>query len=637
MGCGKTVAMTFLQDELIRRNRSQIPQPKVCSCYCRDDETGRGLHILCVVILALLDQLTGLRMNFYDWYREMQQSGHLSPEADINKLGTFLISVLASLDRPLFIMIDGLDECDRGSRRYILDLLDDITRENPRVKILVSSRPNMDILLRLEGVPKIEVVADIQRDTAIIEHNVDRQLSYLSADLKTLVVKKLSRLAQGSAIWSRMVIQLISVRGIEEERPMMRFLASLPLPRDLAQIYNALFLRYGADDLENQRMLGTALKFLAVARQLLSIIELAWAVALAMNENVSTVAALQDLVDPRRLLRLLQPFISGADHTDLHRRQIQLVHQSLKEHILETHELSLAITPDRRAGESIGSKLQLNSTVALEAEILNVCVRYLLLHDLNSIYIFTDEQLAVDALPQETDLFAEHMDSSNYDPLCTWEEWEIDMIRYNPADRGLGEFFVYSACHWLDHLGSIDAEVLLDLSSIEALCCAGSTRLHNWIEQNRRPGCTIQPRFIFEARLYDPLSIISLYGSQRVMDHMIGTSDLSTPIFLPRTILKAAEQIILWGEPSRLKSLVTTVRHNDRLQQVEVLDLIIRAWGSLTSKHPGWDVISDLIVHLSDTIVEQYMARLHDAASAAGCVPMTRWLQERQSKAGASK
>ena len=45
MGCGKTVAMAYLVDEISRMNECLIPQPKTCYYYCRDDETGNAVSI----------------------------------------------------------------------------------------------------------------------------------------------------------------------------------------------------------------------------------------------------------------------------------------------------------------------------------------------------------------------------------------------------------------------------------------------------------------------------------------------------------------------------------------------------------------------------------------------------------------
>jgi hypothetical protein len=96
------------------------------------------------------------------------------------------------------------------------------------------------------------------------------------------------------------------------------------------------------------------------------------------------------------------------------------------------------------------------------------------------------------------------------------------MIRYDPNERGFGELIVYSACYWVEHFGVISEGPLRPrLESIEDLCRAGTTRLHNWIKQNCRPDCTVQHRFVFDRSFYDPPSITSLCGSETILQHML--------------------------------------------------------------------------------------------------------------------
>jgi len=110
------------------------------------------------------------------------------------------------------------------------------------------------------------------------------------------------------------------------------------------------------------------------------------------------------------------------------------------------------------------------------------------------------------------------------------------MIRYDPSERGFGEFFVYASCHWLKHYGKIETVSLLSVESIEKICEAGSTRLRNWIEQNRRPSCAVKPRFEFDSSLYDPLGITSLYGSEPMLIHLLRSADFARDMSCPTTL-----------------------------------------------------------------------------------------------------
>ncbi len=392
MGCGKSVAMAFLVDELSRRNEYQLPQPKICYYYCQDDETGHAIHIFSALTLALLEQLSGLKKTFYEWYKQNQASGNIESATNKRKLEEFLHKVLETLDRPLFVVIDGLDECDRASRKSLLKLLKALSQKTPRIKILLSSRSQEEILEQLNEMTRIDLGPDAKRDDIIAEQIVERQLSYLSEDVRALVIDRITRLAQGSAIWTKMVVELIEVRGIRALGSMQLFLEGIPLPGQLSKLYVNLLTRSTSNDPGNQELASIALKLLAVTRRPLSILELAWAVALsAAQQEVTTVATLAKLVDHQRVMSLIQPFIARIDFSDVRKRQVRLIHQSVKEFIIA--ELTLnwprlqgSVISTATDQASIGQRIE-----SLEACILNICVRFLLLDEIGNTDLFFEE------------------------------------------------------------------------------------------------------------------------------------------------------------------------------------------------------------------------------------------------------
>ncbi|KAL4920386.1 hypothetical protein BDW62DRAFT_16755 [Aspergillus aurantiobrunneus] len=626
MGCGKTVAMAFLVDELRRRKNQQLPQPKISYHYCRDDETGSAAYIYSALILSLLQQLPGLLKSFVTWYKDAQISGVSDPAKDNRKLEEFLKKLLESTDRQVFIVIDGLDECNTESRHCVLDFLKSLLQEDPRVKIVLSSRPREEILEQLGDTTTIRIESDPQRDGIIVEKIVERQLRHLSKDIKLLVIEKLGLLAQGSAIWTKMIVTLLEVKNIRAIGPMRRFLDNMPLPDQLSHLYKTLLLRCTGNDIENQELASTALKLLAISHRPFSILELAWAVTLGVSQDITTIGALSECADHQRVIDLINPFIASVDFGDLKKRQVQLLHQSVKEFILKECASDQPCLP----GLALSKAGQLASGQCLErleTFALMICIRYLLLDDIGERDLFSEEQVAIAELPQESALFADDEKSDEYDPFCSWETWEEDMIRYDPSDRGFGELFVYASCHWLEHFGATTLKPLPSLASIEVLCQAGSTRLRNWVQQNCRPDCAITARFEFESSLYDPLSITSLYGSETILRDMLRNSNFSEDYFLPNTAMEAAGQILRWGDVSRLKILF----HDDRLRcQLQTLDffrLVMRKWHDPNIKHLDWDSVFDLVNDLSEKLVqERWGNELLCTAAGTGCIGIVQRL-----------
>ncbi|KAL2861005.1 uncharacterized protein BJX67DRAFT_367453 [Aspergillus lucknowensis] len=628
MGSGKTMAMAFLVDELSRRKEHQLPVPKICYYYCRDDETGKAVYIYSALLLSLLQQLQGLLKPFVDWYKEAQASGISDPAKDVRKLEEFLQRLLQSTDRQVLFLIDGLDECDTDSRNRLLEFLKSLSQKRFRVKSILSSRPQEEILEQLGDMPRIELSSDAQRDGIIVERMVETQLRHLSTDMKALVMERLGSSAQGSAIWTKMTVALIRIKNIRAIGPMRRFLEGIPLPDQLSELYRTLLLRCTLSDSENQEFAAIALKLLAVSQRPLSILELAWAVALGVAQDVSTIGALAERVDPQRVMSLINPFIAAVDFSDLKKRQVRFVHQSAKEFVMKESASYRPCLPGL-AISGIDQSVPAQCLEGLEAFALAICVRYLLLDDVDDRDLFSEEQMAIAELPHEIELFTDNEQPVEYNPYCTWETWEEDMVHYDPADRGFGEFFVYASSHWLDHFGAatFGGAPLPSLASIETLCRAGSTRLRNWTQQNCRPGCAILARFEFESSLYDPLSIAALYGSDVILRGMLENSDFDDGSFLPNTAMQAASEVLQRGVAPRLRMLFFDDRLRCHLQTLDFFQLIIRHCHNPVIQHLDWDAVFDLVNCVSDKLAEEKWGNeLLCLAASARCMPLVHRL-----------
>ncbi|KAI8712871.1 NACHT domain-containing protein [Fusarium sp. LHS14.1] len=627
MGTGKTVAMGFLVDELRRRSELQLPQAKLCFYYCQNAGPDQAAQILSCLILSLLDQLPGLKKSFYEWYKQAKSAGNFEPSADTKKLREFLQRLLETIDRQVFFVIDGLDECDMASRGVVFECLGALSQKTPRLKVLLSFRPQEEIMDQVERMSKITLGCDTKRDGLIVRKAFETQLSRLPKDVKALVIERVSHLAQGSAIWAKMVIELIQTRGITAFGPMRLFLEQVPLPSHLSELYSVLLSRCTSNDINNERLANKALAILAIARRPLSILELAWAVAMGTAPlEVTTVAALGETVDHHRLMRLIHPFVGHLDSSDLKKRQVRLIHQSVKAFILEHRTDQLQSPATLATADQVTLQQR---TESLEGLLLEICVNYLQLEEIGTTEIFPEEQVVMEALPRDVDLFSEDALLVDYEPGCSWEDLERGMVRYDPVDRGFGEFFVYASCYWIHHFGAVTTHTLPSLTSIENLCRAGSTRLDNWAQQNCRPDCATQPRFEFDSSLYDPLSITSLYGSEAMLRGMLENSDFDEGKFLPNPLIGAVGQILQWGDFARVKILLES-KHGHQLKNLDFFRLIMNRWSAFSTQFKDWDQVFDHVDFVLDISVrERWAGELFCVASGAGCKPLVRRLTTR--------
>ncbi|KAG2002730.1 hypothetical protein GB937_009603 [Aspergillus fischeri] len=624
MGCGKTVAMSFLVDILKRRNQGRLPELKLCYYYCRDNKTRKGTSILSALILSLLEQLPGLKKPFFEWYKQAQAAGTFDPAASITELGEFLKRLLEMINRPIYFVIDGLDECDRASRGSLLHILGTLLWKARRLKILLSTHPKQMILEQLGEAAWIKLDHNAERDAIVADKIIENQLSYLSPNVKILVCDQLSRLAQGSAIWMKMIVKLIKVRKISAINPIRHFMQNIPLPKQLTSLYATLFSHSTSDDPENQQLASTALKLLAVTHRPFSILELAWAVTLDFT-HVTTVNDLACLVDHQRIMSLIHPFIARVDLKDVRAHQVHLVHQSVKEF---TSDLPLTQGGPIRKPSQMVTEQRLED---LNTFILDICIRYLLLDDIGQRSLFSEEQMAIAELPQDNNLFKDNKEPVQYNPYCTWESWEENMIRYNPTERDFGEFFVYASCRWVEYFGSIGVNGLPRLENIEDLCRAGSTWLQNWIQQNCRPNCAISPRFEFESSLYDPLSITCLYGSEAMLCVMLEKSDFDNGRFLRNLAMGAADQILRWGDITRLRILFLDEKLGHELQNVGFFRLVIRRWSDRIISQQDWTPVFSLIDYMPEGSVHgEWRNEILTLAANYRCTPMIQRMETPQ-------
>ena len=91
-------------------------------------------------------------------------------------LGNFLSICVEGLDRELFIVIDGLDECDSESRYELINLLDNLSNNAQRLKVFFSSRPQKGIEDLLPGATQIRWSPTRESDAIIVNSTVKRYL-----------------------------------------------------------------------------------------------------------------------------------------------------------------------------------------------------------------------------------------------------------------------------------------------------------------------------------------------------------------------------------------------------------------------------------------------------------------------------
>ncbi|KAG5952138.1 hypothetical protein E4U53_001504 [Claviceps sorghi] len=503
MGSGKTVTMAYAIEKMMKQNESRMSRPTLCYHYCHESQSGGPAYVFCVLIMSLLQQRPDIKQEFHNWYQKLRESGVVAPETDIDKLGIFLEETLKNYDRPIFIVIDALDECQWKSRKILLRALKSLLQKSLRLKIMFSTRPQVEILDLLVGAHQINLNTYITRfrDAVIVNKSVDDGLHGLSEDVETYVKETLSRLAKGSAIWIKITVECIRGQRIKALGAMKKFLDDMPRPKDLSELYHKLLRQYSENNETALEFAESALVIIASARRPLTVLELAW--AMAMNKaptSTNTVAELSKVVDPQQVLDLIHPFICRVDLSGVKNQEVKLIHHSVKEFALD----ELVTKPNRPPASSVaeaGAQTGCRRGENPKAMLFDICVRYLSLEELGN------RDLA-------SEIVAEEELKSGRKRHCIYMNDVADHLRQRGTEeRGYGGLLSYAANHWTDHFGALTPSQLPEPKDIEHICHYGSRRLNNWILVNRQlRGIALESWRKYDAK-YDPLIITSRAAS----------------------------------------------------------------------------------------------------------------------------
>ncbi|KAJ6780958.1 hypothetical protein PWT90_06021 [Aphanocladium album] len=482
MGCGKTTTMASLIDQVTQLNQGRISNAIVLYHYCRDDKTATPLSVCCNLMLQLMHKNPELKVAFHSWFEEQGYDRRYYWAYSPKPVEEFVLNSIGSLEKQVFIFLDGLDACDETACRELLTALNDQLLQTPRLKCCISANYREHIQTSFPASPEIHMPKDPRRDAAIALHMVQEQLPSLGGKARDLVVTELSELGQGNALWVQTAARLAASRKFDDPAELRAFLDEEMPQSSLSDLYRKLFADCTMRDESNVKFLSYALEILAVAERPLSITELAWAEAVR-EESVLTVRELEGWADPYRLREFLSPFLSGPQSDANDTPWVQFAHPLVKDLVLRSppHLWAENGQPKKTSNECI---LKRQST--LHGKMAQVCVKYLLL-----------AEIGTEILPP-----------SDKNEPCS-----------DPAERGLGSLFAYVSCHWLHHLARAELGSGPSLSDVITLTTPGSIRSENWWQhfcRARQPDQS-QPC----PTSMDPLTIVSLYGPKHLFEELL--------------------------------------------------------------------------------------------------------------------
>ena len=621
MGCGKTMTTAHVADTLAKQGRA------LCAYYCKDEHESAKLgNIYRNILVQFLHQQPELKLYFWSWYQRTSPLVSGNPTRADDRLRELLYDIISSSKKPVFIVLDALDECKTHPRKELFSLFQDLFQSKTAcLKVFISSRYNSDIEAGLPpGGTRIELRSSQERDRAIAAYLVGE--TDLPTEFHTKVVEALAVRARGSAIWLRLAVEYMAALDIANDMGLEMALDGLPSDKRLTQLYGKLFSKICDECQHKQTLLQHSLEILASARRPLTLEELAYAVFVInpVGKEAATLGELDSLAHNFGLGKLIRPFISAAEGDGGKNTKLRLVHQSLKELILTAPPaewFSAAAMAKREQGERAAE---------LDANLLQRCIRYLLFDEFGERSLFprSDHDAGESELLAVGDVFDDEVEPQT--PATPISRRPSD---FDPSGLGFGSFFAYAAAYWTSHFSDVSSEGRPDAQQLSELCRKGSQRLENWVEQWRRPYCSYIPEHDYPEAMsnLDPLVIAAIFGPAASVTDLLRMG-LDFSILTQDSAWTAVNHLMNRGDISTIKGLVHDKALQSTLCCCKLLYTVIAAWRqseapqSPASSTREWEeIFSFLISNLREDLINCGNDLLRRAARS-GCITLIQQL-----------
>ncbi|ESU18163.1 hypothetical protein FGSG_11438 [Fusarium graminearum PH-1] len=314
-GAGKTKLSSRVVDDLLARLPKEAEENTgFAYFYC---DRNRPDHSEPVAIMrSIIRQLCAPRDNrsiescVEHQYLRRKVKGFSSDRLVAEECKQLLMQLVAGY-KSVYIVVDGLDECDRGTRHMLMDLLDEfIIKFQRTVKVYIASRTDQDLRKRYNDGTHLEVTAnDNQADIEkFVLSKMDQSefcRTKLSRKLRDKILSTFQEKSQGMFQWATLHIgELIQ---LERNADIAKYLDGLP--KGLEAAYDKIYGQISDLTGSKKSIAFAAFQIVMVSQRPLHPFELAIAAAQHSDRNF----ILDQDVDIEYVLEACQNLLVVAD------------------------------------------------------------------------------------------------------------------------------------------------------------------------------------------------------------------------------------------------------------------------------------------------------------------------------------
>ncbi|KAG4253672.1 hypothetical protein FPRO03_07632 [Fusarium proliferatum] len=522
-GCGKTM-LSYSLAQYFEDARAKSSNVLIYLCQNKNKQTD-GRAVLIGLILQIIDRHRSLLRHI---------------RAAFEKQGSSIVQSFASLWRiflkvttdpkigPIYVILDALDECEKVSCHQLLISIAEMLAEPPQsikgdshIKFLVTSRPFLyqsyaNSQKALQSQISIDddqtgYTEDLQTfiQQRIHEISLNRQFS---SEIKDFLCQAITSKADRTFLWIHMVLASIEKSLLTSRKEFQKIIAGIP--EGLAEIYHRYISAIPEDHVEDASKL---LNLLLACSRPLSLNELN--IAFTMEPQHTTA---EDIMQDTHnsIAHTVQGILGSLARVT--GQQVSLVHQSLKEFLLEQDPEKAKDSSTMRLVNAQKSALQLAT----------VCIQYLLLDDF-AINFFPTCDSPTTAAAEDTDFLVElPMGDFKGD---FWEQEDLDLEsdvlfrepdaqHPNICDTVVSDypFYTYACLHWAEHFSMCEESAPDDLQdAAKSLLDNNTANCRNWLSFYGVRASTLIEGDLADL---DPLIVASQFNLSIALDDIIRTN-----------------------------------------------------------------------------------------------------------------
>ncbi|KAI4086273.1 MAG: hypothetical protein LQ344_007691 [Seirophora lacunosa] len=361
-GAGKTVLVSSTIEFLKKHAKSEDVGLAYFYCDYKELRKQEPSKLLCTLLCQLARQRKSVFQRLQAFVQERCKDNPAAVPIHDELRGNFS-NFLEGSFKQVILVVDAIDESTQ--RKCMIGDLKTFQKKCPFIKVLVSSREELDIAQAFKSFPHVKInQSDVAEDIeSFVKAEVaariqEKELTIRRAELRQTICDKLVSRSEGMFQWVKCQIQVLCSLGTD--KAILKALEQMP--KDLAGTYARILQRLEHDS-ENVERYQKLLRWLVKSTRSLTLDELAECIGIDLDEDNESMDF--DAVEtyPENLLKRCSSLVTVNDDG-----YVSLAHYTVKEF------LTSDTTRQDLATFYVGND-------EVEAELAQTCLTYLCYND----------------------------------------------------------------------------------------------------------------------------------------------------------------------------------------------------------------------------------------------------------------